>query len=347
VRYIVELPASRVEAITSLIDSGRYKDIQSFILTALENQLYLEKEPLDVFARRDFTEEQSFAKESVQVPSSRLLALGPESAEVIAVEEPSPDVIGAETLWALYNRIFPIKVTLRVLANILRSNPTKDGFVDLATVQDVATEQAVVLFKLLSRVDKKSHRMIGEKLTAGLPRSTDRARDRYRLHFVGSINSKSCLEGAPAILRFVNMRKDESGKAQIGLTESGIRFTEFENPILDRQDHSCALSAEEANFYMQHIAKKLEKEYRLCNVVLKAIANDHNTPDELTQIVQGQSLDLEKEEAQAVRSSLVSRLSELGLLTRKRKGLNVTYVLTPRGHELAATHEELVGNETC
>lgn len=336
------MPNAKVEAIQSLLDSGRYKDVQSFILTAIENQLYVEQQPLGNLAQSDFHLEQTIARTS----DSSLTRLSLASSEVRTVEEPKQEVLGAETLWALYNRLFPVKTALRVLLNIVNSSSSKDGYVDLTGVQDAATQEAVLLFKILSRIDKKNNRMPGEKLNAGLPKSRDRAKDRFRLHFVGSINSKNRLEGAPAILRFVNIRKDESGKAQIGLTEAGARFAELENPILDEQNYSSALSAEEASFYMQHIAQKLEKEYRLCVVMLEAIEDDHNTPDELTQIIQGRSPDLEKEEAQAVRSSLISRLSELGLLTRKRKGLNVTYALTPTGLEFTANLEKTVGNET-
>jgi predicted transcriptional regulator len=341
-RFIVELPDTKVEALRSLLDSHRYKDVQSFILTAIDNQLYIEQQPLGNAVQSDFPLEQTVAPTF----DSSLTRLTPESSEVTTVKEPKQEVLCVETLWALYNRLFPVKTVLRVLLNIVSSSSPKDGFVDLAEVQDAATQEAVLLFKVLSRIDKKNGRKPGEKLTAGLPKSRDRAKDRFRLYFVGSINSKNRLEGAPAILSFVNIRSDESGKAQIGLTESGVRFAELENPILDRQDYSSALSAEEASFYMQHIAKKLEKEYRLCNVVLETIANGRNTPDELTQVVLDLNPDTEKEEAQAIRSSLVSRLSELGLLTRKRKGLNVTYVLTPRGHELTPARKELVGNET-
>jgi len=333
-RYIIELPNTKVEAIQSLLDGGKYKDVQSFILTAIENQLYIEQQPLESMVQPDFHAEQTIAPAFYNSSTRLVLSL----SEVTTVEEPKQEVLGAETLWALYNRLFPVKTVLRVLLNIIRSGSPKDGFVDLTEVQNVATQEAVLLFKVLSRIDKKNGRMPGEKLTAGLPKPRDRAKDRFRLHFVGSINSKNRLEGAPAILRFVNIRRDESGKARIGLTESGVRFAQLENPILDRQDYSSALSPEEAGFYMQHIAKNLEKEYRLCSVVLKSIADGHNTPDELTQVVLGLNPNLEKEEAQAIRSSLLSRLSELGLLTRKRKGLNVTYALTPRGRDSATTN---------
>ena len=330
VRYIVELPDTKVEAIQSLLDSRRYKDVQSFILTAIENQLYIEQQPLGNGVQSNFHLEQTISP----TPDSSLTRLMPEPSEVTTVEEPKQEVLGAETLWALYNRLFPVKTALRVLLNIVRSSSPRDGFVDLAQVQDAATQEAVLLFKVLSRIDKKNGRMPGEKLTAGLPKSRDRAKDRFRLHFVGSINSKNHLEGAPAILRFVNIRKNKSGKAQIGLTESGVRFAELENPILDREDYSNALSEEEASFYVQHIGKKLEKEYRLCVVVLKAVANGLNTPDQLTQIILEYDSDFKKEEAQAVKSSLVSRLSELGLLSRKRLGLCVTYYVTQRGQDV-------------
>jgi hypothetical protein len=329
-RYIVELPSAKTEAIQSLIDSGNYRDLQSFILTAVENQLYIEKQPVGHVTRSHFPAEEAI----VSTLSSTLMRLQSDSSEVTTVEDPQPDVLVAETLWALHNRVFPVKITLRVLLNIVRSNPGMNGFVDLAIVQDAATEEAIGLAKVLYRIDKKSHRMPGEKLTAGLPRSTDRARNRFRFHFVGSVNSRNRLEGAPAVLRFVDIRRNEQGCAQIGITKSGLQFASLENPILDRADYSSALSKEEADFYLHHISENLVKEYALSIGILKAIESGHTTPDELTRVILDEYTNAKKEEAHAIRSSLIGRLSELGLLTRRRSGLKVTYGLTRSGHEI-------------
>lgn len=336
-RFIIELPTSKAQVINSLIDSGKYEDMQSFILAAIDNQIYIERQPLkrsppEDFMSRRSPEEQGFS-------SSSSLASQPElaSPDIVRVEDPQPEAVSAESLWALHNRIFPIKTTVRVLLNMLKSNPPKDGYINLGIVQDAALEEARRLGRLLSQVDKKSHRMHGEKLSAGLPGAGERSSGRFKLNFVGLINSKNHLDGAPAILRFVNMRRNEEGEPQIGITESGSQFALLENPILDRADYTRVLSHEESDFYVRQIAKKLQKEHLLSVSVLKAIKDGHITPDELTQVVIEANPSIKKEEAQAIRSSLVGRLSELGFLRRKRMGLNVTYALTSDGCNLLTT----------
>lgn len=337
-RYLVELPTAKVEAIKSLIDSGKYQDAQSFILTAIENQLYLEKQPIERFTPVEAQTMQS--SEETCSPSLTLSLLSRpdfEQPSNITVQDPNPEVLNAKYLWALYNRIFPVKVTLRVLLNLLRTNPTDSGYTDLIAVTDAAASEARKLNLVLSKIDKKSHRIHGEKLSAGLPHAGHRALERFKSHFVGAINSKGHVEGAPALLRFINIRKDEAGHPQIGITESGFRFAIMENPILDKSDYSRVFHDEEIDFYLKHISEKLPKEYMLSMNMLKAIKNGNNTPNELVKVIHDADPNISSKEAYAIRSSAVSRLSELGMLTRRRDGVNVRYILSKSALELLAT----------
>lgn len=338
-RYIIELSSANVQTIKSLIDLGKYESIQSFVLAAIENQLYIEKQPIESSMHADFAvKEKESHQEITSIQDSLVSRPALELSNIKVVEEPQTDLSNVEILWALYNRIFPVKVSLRVLLNILKSNPTEDGYVSLTEVQDAATEEARRLGRELSYVDKKSHRVKGDKLSTGLPRKGNKSGDRFKFHFVGSINSKNRVAGAPAILRFVHIRKDEEGQAQIGITTSGFQFASLENPILDKADYASAISEEEADFYLRHISENLVKEYTLSISMLKAIENGHTTPNELTRVILDIYPNTKNEEAQAIRSSLTSRLSELGLLTRKRSGLNVSYGLTQMGHETINTN---------
>jgi len=340
-RYLVDLPTSKVQAIKLLIESGKYEDVQSFILAALENQLYLEKQPIEHFAPAEMRMTQSFAEGNVTSQSLPLMFRpDPKTSTIITVQEPITEVINSNILWALYNRVFPVKVTLRVLANLLKSNSADRGYVDLFALADSAAEIARKLNLLLTRIDKKNHRIHGEKLSAGLPGAGNRALERFKSSFVGTINSRGHIEGAPAILRFVNIRKDEAGKPKIGITESGLQFAAMENPILDKSEYSQAFYDQEIAFYLRHISEKLPKEYQLSLNILRAIKNGIATPNELTRIVLEADSDLSSNEAQTMRSSAVSRLSELGMLARRRDGSNVTYSLSAKALTVLSTQME-------
>lgn len=337
-RYIVELPNEKAQAIKSLVDSGKYEDTQSFILTAIENQLYLEKQPIERTVQLGFFAGKSEREESKS--SLPQLAIQPDLklSDIVTVPKPQSEVLNSEILWALYNRILPVKTTLRVLLNVMKASSNEDGYIDLITVQDAATEQARRLGRMLLQIDKKKHRIHGERLSAGFPKTRDSSGNRFKFHFVGSINSKNRLEGAPALLRFVNMRRNEQGLPQIGITKAGFQFAILENPMLDKADYSCVFSEEESGFYLKHIAENLPKEHLLSINILNAINAGRTTPDELIEVILQASSNVSKEEAQATRSSLISRLSELGLLVRKRSGLNVKYVLTQNGQEIVNTN---------
>jgi hypothetical protein len=333
-RYLVDLSISEVQKIKLLIDSGKYEDVQNFILTAVENQLYLEKQPIEHLPPEPHMS-QHFKEDSSS--SQNLLSTGPleiEMSDIVLAQEPNPEMLSSDILWALYNRILPMKITLRVLLSILKAKPSGDGYVDLATVADAAVEAAKKLNFALSRIDKKSHRMPGEKLSAGLPGAGDRSSERFKFYFVGTINSRGRIEGGPATLRFVNIKRDNVGQPKIGITESGFRFAVMENPVLDKSEYSCPFSDEEGAFYFQHISEKLPMEYKLAVNILKAIKEGNAKPNELTRVVLEAKSELSNKEAEAIRSSAVSRLSEFGLLARTRKGLNVTYSLCEKASAL-------------
>lgn len=341
-RYIIDLPSKKIVTIQSLINGGKYDTVQQFILTAIENQLYLESQSEETIEAP--TQARKPRKLPVSLASSQMKTVSVTGLlptyDVITVPEPPPEAIGAEILWALHNRIFPVKVVLRVLMNVLNSDTHNRNYVDLAIFQERAAEEARRIGQLMLKADKSYGRKHGEKMSTALPISRrDRTINRFKYQFVGTLTSKDRIEGAPAILRFVNMKRDSDGRTRIGITNSGLKFALLENPVLDKSDYTRSLSDEECRFYIQHISDKLPKEYSLSLIVLKAISNGKNTPHELTHVVLSKDINVGNNEARSIRASLVSRLLELGLLTRKRIGLNVTYTVTIKGQNLINKEE--------
>lgn len=43
-RYVTDIPSQYIDAIQELIKEGRYRSVQDFILTACQNQIYIEQE---------------------------------------------------------------------------------------------------------------------------------------------------------------------------------------------------------------------------------------------------------------------------------------------------------------
>jgi hypothetical protein len=66
------------------------------------------------------------------------------------------------------------------------------------------------------------------------------------------------LGGAMPFLRFANLNKEEKGKISIGLTESGLKFAQIENPVIDHNDFEKSFSQAEVDFYLNYISKNVK-----------------------------------------------------------------------------------------
>lgn len=320
VRILVDIPTNKAEEIAKLIRRGKYNSFQDFIIAAVDNQTYLEENPNPVQSSSDETTRPT---SRVAMPTGSSL-LGSYTFPI--VEEPQPDRLYLTKLWALHNRLFPVKLTVRVLANLLQETSMPEGYLSAETLYQAVTSEAVRFGKTLGKYEKQNK--LASRVSVGLPNGTaEKSLERFRNSFVGNVvhrqgQSTELLDGAPGILRFVNFMRDKSGTLLVGLTRAGLSFAELRNPILDDQNYSTPLSIQEADYYLAHIESKVPAELEVCQVLLRAISEGKSTPNALTQV---------GDEDPAVKASQVSRLVELGLLERKRSGQRVSYELTPRG----------------
>jgi hypothetical protein len=143
-------------------------------------------------------------------------------------------------------------------------------------------------------------------------------------------------------LKFVNVESSPDGAIKIGLTKQGWDFAMIENPVIDN-NLPQALSPEEVNFIVDHIADNLPEELEHMTVALKAMEDGKQSREELTQVLadyyaQHHSQEMTWTEAviNTMRAGLISRSLELGLVARKKTGKNVTYSVSERGRECIA-----------
>ena len=322
-RLIVDIVPRKAQTIQNLIDSGRYATIQQFFLTAIENQLSLE-EPEDV----DSFEHSMYRTRPDNPSSTRVISADDTTTgKVRTVEEPSATEVYGSKLWALHNRIFPVKVTVRILAKLLEQESPKDGYVDSEKLESAVISEATRLGKLLH--NQEVNKKLESKLSTGLIlRPTPKSCERFKNSFIGSIvhsknDRRNLIDGAPGRLRLINIRFSSSNRSlQFGLTQAGYNFATLNNPILDNHAYATSLSAEEIDFYLQHVSEKLPEEYTASMNLLTAIAAGKNTPSSLVSV---------STDDDATRASQVSRLVELELVGRERIGIRVEYALTERG----------------
>jgi hypothetical protein len=141
--------------------------------------------------------------------------------------------------------------------------------------------------------------------------------------------SDMSLLGMMPELKLVNTAPGNEGKARIGLTHFGRQFALLQNPVLDL-NKPIALSETEINFLLNHIADNLPAEF-------EHIKKGTQSRSELNSVLKQyysryhKGMQWSNTVVNTMRSGLISRLKELGLVRREKKGKNVSYFITNVG----------------
>jgi hypothetical protein len=121
-------------------------------------------------------------------------------------------------------------------------------------------------------------------------------------------------------------------------TKAAWEFAALTNPVLDSADDSSAskFSAEEKAMLLDHIASSVPVEAFAYHAILETIRNGDNTPGKIDAVLKSfVSADRAQELSQSFlasqRSGAVSRMSDLGLVERRRVGIRVSYAVTHEG----------------
>ena len=253
--------------------------------------------------------------------------------DLAVCDVPDAEYLEDGPLWGQYNRIFPVKIVVRQLANMILQYDTDR--IDLEVFRIEVASNARELGLELREIDNSSNRGRGEKLSSGLPIGSDanKSMNRFKTQFVGDIDQSKHLSGAAPSLQFIEITSEEDN--HIGLTDYGVLFAGLYNPLLDESLRSdIALSDKEREFYLEHISHHLPDEFAAMQTVADGIQSGADRPDALTEHVVELNGDWTDAQANTIRTGLVSRMYELGLITRERVGQRgVAYRLTNQGEE--------------
>jgi hypothetical protein len=342
-KVVVTVPPGFLNDINGLVKEGKYSGVDEFLEVAIFNQLNLEKEPItgnpildpekqsepinDVTVEKDRT--YSKVKKSIVLKTSQLVELSSNYDDVVIIEPPDEDKVTSGILWGQYNKIFPIKLTTRILANLLKEN----NEISLNEFKEIASDAARRLGISILDIDKSKRRKKGERLSTALPMGDDpyKSMTRFKNHFIGDVDRKGMLFGAPFKLKFINVVE-----RKIGITKYGLSFAQLRNPLLDDNIKSNnSLSKDEIIFYIDHIFKNIIEESNGMLDILEGVKYGNNDPEKLTRYILSKNDRLQESEGSITRTGLVSRMIELELITSTRIGMRqIEYVLTPSGMEL-------------
>jgi hypothetical protein len=334
-KYIVDLMPELAKKVSDLINQGRYESVTQFANVAFQNQLLLEENPQETL---DGLIETPISKQKTSENRTSISCLLSNSniESTRTLSPPDDAKIPNDCLWGQYNRIFPIKITLRVLTNILKNNET----VELSLLQTQAVEAARAVGLLLKKEDKKARRKYGDMLSSALPtgRNIEKTEKRFINHFVGYYTRAGRIEGAPGALKFLNIIEDEEKEQIVGITEIGLRFAALPNPVLDEENFGKTLNRDESLFYIKNVFQNLPREKELNISILKAVNEGKSSPSKLNEEIAPLSRGWSQAMVSTIRAGAISRLNELGLLSRSRRGVEVNYSLTQFGNDVLSTY---------
>lgn len=361
VKLEIDVSEDLVRDIRRAVNEGTHKSAQGFVEAALQNELdrtgvsrdvkTLEEAIAEVGGEADDADNDERLTDDASseadggLPTDRQtdrskdsdLFDRPETSTVSTVARPETARLDDGPLWGQYNRIFPVKLVVRAVANGGTPQTTldgADGWVRLHPLGDRIADAARTLGREIEHYDDRRGRGRGEKLSTGLPvgDDEDRSKDRFETHFVGRAEGTGDLTGAPPHLLFVDIRNAE-GTEEIGLTDAGREFASLQNPLLDEgPDADHTLSATEREFYLEHVHEELPEEHQAMVTVGKAIRDGDDRPADLTNRVAFLNTEWSESQAQTIRSGLTSRMYELGLVDRTRVSQRgIAYELTDEG----------------
>jgi len=296
---IVKLPQQLIRKTRAYISStAAYEDLSELVLVALENQLALDG--------------------SSEEPTPRAVDPGESlgRAALVALRKPDvgPPVIEAiecgEPLFSMTNRLFPLKVAARVLANTT----------DQATLHDFqhgAAEAARALGQKLRGEDARAGRKGAERRWIALPVGEDEqaALSRFVHHFALTLSSDGVARGPLAYLGLAALL---DGRPR--LTELGLEFALAHSPVLDDDaDAHALLTDDERQLLIRGILANRGEilEVREFLRVARHHGGRQHHVDAALRIAHDSW-----SEAQAVaqRAAMVGRLRDLGLASVEGRG---------------------------
>lgn len=357
-KVIVEVPDSQQEKIRRLIRKGKFTSFFDFVNVAIENQLILEETGQvltsegfnnaligrrNVSSSRDEeTKSRELAVMQKAIIGSRFpeLSLYPGGySDIQLTPMPKDKMVNSNTpLWGQYNRLLPVKVALRLLANTLKKGEMQ--YVDLEQFREHVAEVARDLGLFLREQDRRTRKSRGERTFIGFPVRKDeyKSKERFKDHFVGYVDTKGHPIGALSELKMVSIVAVKR-ETLLGITEPGLTFAAIRNPVLDGKKAERPFSEEEAAYYLQHVWRNLPGEREAVSFLLQTIKNGVRRPDYLTAHMQEFAKRIGKSWNRAVantmRAGLMSRLYELGILEREKVGIRgIAYNLSSLGSKL-------------
>lgn len=303
--------ARRVRVFLGAEEHG-YSSLSEFTEVALLNQLDIELNGRDQLVN-DHAETGGVGP--ALDDESLSLVLLPAGSEPVLVEPAQ----GGAALFILTNRLSPLKVATRVLANLGLTGqwPKARDF------QEAAAAEARRLGLELRERDRSEARSGSKRMSIGYPVGKDEqaALDRFIFSFTVTLRDGQCI-GPLATLGLANSVVD-----RIALTEAGWALATAPSPLLDYQGNET-LSEDEARILRNRIREAADERAAVAefmSVVKKAAGAQGRVDELLASLHPDWSSDL----TIAHRSAMLGRLSDARAIAVSGRGPMATITVLP------------------
>jgi hypothetical protein len=243
-----------------------------------------------------------------------------------------PGILKDRYLSGQYNRLFPLKIVMRVAANLLLNsegykmlNEEEGGLTYTPLfLEDLRVESAKVAAyakKRMEWLDSANGTEYGNWFSVALTDGSKKQNERFMSQFVGSVRTPG--QGLPFELGLLDI---DDGEVQ--LTELGLQFTVMENPLIDSKEikDKSTLSLQERKMIVRAIQRNVPSEYTLMGELVDLIKEGKNTPKQIEQFLV-EKYSKSQTEASLQRTGVFARMQELGMVERIKEGRTVHYNL--------------------
>jgi len=341
-KVVIDIGEEDINKIKKALSTENYSSITEFISLAIQNQLTLEKEIPNL---ESLVKSKSERNQKLIIDNKKEFEID-DSTKVKTVgfnggQDSFP-------FWGTQNKYLCLKQITKDFAKLALMEDS--NWIRFDVTLNYLIQQAIETRKKFETIDKHLHRPRGDRFSTGLPLNDSKSVTRYEKQFIGGIDSNDNYYGMAVAMGFLAARRNEStNRTEFGLTKDGLDFsnlnsTIFNKKISDIEPSTPQLSKEEVEYILSILKKHKNSEINLMKTTIKYISEGKNRPDN-GQVPTKEYLDktypelakskrdgsFSKLEAETIRSGVVSRLNELGLINIMRKGIKSEYQITEEG----------------
>jgi len=333
----IDLDTLIVNKIEQLIATGNYSDIPQFVNVAISNQLEEESSTIKgpiIHSGKLSSEvevgqlrmESKGDSQKLTFPTANQFVLWRKQLQDLQVESTKIQPRTSDLIWYFYNRFFPVKLVIHVLAQIIAIQ--HKNWIELADLQVQAFEFAEGVATKLKNFEISAKMARNKKLSTGLPasrmeligfRGTSkrkkeekliRGRTRFMDQIVGKYVPKNRMfSGACFDLGLIGVQqRDES--SYVSLSELGKEFALLENPILDKDLFEAAFSDKEVYFIFHKIYSRFKLEEKIVKNIIEWLKKESLTSSQIDELFKREHSEYISEQ----RIATMGRLSELQIV---------------------------------